>query len=365
MRRHRGWLANASAAAVLTGLLSATGPVVDEAPGQAHGVVRWHDDEVEGHEVAALDVDGAEGTVYRLYRAYFLREPDAGGFTYWLTQHRWGYPLDAISEDFARSTEFVGMYGSLTDQQFVDRVYVNVLGREPDQGGYDYWLRQMAAGLRRGGLMLAFSDSEEFRQKTATSVPLLPVTPDPDDPTAYEILNRDQDGDPIRWNPCRPVRVVANYTGAPAGVEPILRAAVQRLAAATGVGWTYAGTTTDRASDHTGSNLMTASADREVVVSWPATWTGTSAGMGGAAWATSATGETWFVAGSVQGNRTMQLTDPQMLHLLLHELGHVAGLAHPAQEYQVMSRGGRLDLSDYRAGDRAGLTVVGRNGTVC
>lgn len=365
MQRNRGWLVNALVAAVLTCVLSAGVPVADEASGQARGVVRWHDDELAGSEVAELDLDGVEGTVYRLYRAYFLREPDADGFTYWLAQYRWGYPLDAISDDFARSTEFVRMYGSLTDRQFVLRVYLNVLGREPDQGGYDYWLRQMAAGLRRGGLMIAFSDSAEFREKTATSVPLLPVTADPDDPAAYATLNHDQDGDPIRWNPCLPVRVVANYAGAPAGVEPILRAVVQRMAAATGVGWTYAGTTTDRASDPAGSNLMTASADREVVVSWPATWTGTSAGMGGAAWMTSATGETWYTAGSVQVNRTMQFTDTQMLHLLLHEMGHVAGLAHPAQAYQVMSRGGRLDLTDYRAGDRAGLTVVGRNSTVC
>lgn len=367
MRGVRAWSANAFAVAVLTVAFGVSVLAPSPEPIRHDGFVGWHDEDTGESVSAAYNPDGPEGTVYRLYRAYFLRDPDAVGFTYWLTQYRSGYPLESVSNDFARSTEFVRTYGALSDRQFVDRVYLNVLGRQPDQGGYDYWLRQMAAGLRRGVLMVAFSDSPEFRDKTATTVSPVPLPEAPDDPRAFTILRLDDNGEPIRWNPCRPVRVVANFTSAPPGTEPILRAAVQRVAEATGVEWSYVGRTTERALDPVASNLKLAfSPDREVVVSWPPSWDSPAAGMGGAGWRrSSATGETWFAFGSVQINPKMRFTETQMHHLLLHELGHVAGLGHPSHSYQVMSQGGRLQLEGFRAGDRSGMTVVGRNTTSC
>jgi hypothetical protein len=117
------------------------------------------------------DPDSAQGTIYRLYRAYFLREPDLDGFRYWLGAYRAGYPLRAISGDFARSAEFVRRYGTMTDRDFVTRVYQNVLGRSPDASGHRYWLDQMARGMTRGELMIYFSDSTEFRRLTADGTP--------------------------------------------------------------------------------------------------------------------------------------------------------------------------------------------------
>lgn len=117
------------------------------------------------------DPNGPEGTVYRLYRAYFLREPDADGFGYWLTQFNNGYPLTSISDDFSRSREFQSDYGDVSDRDFVTLVYNNVLERDPDQDGYDYWVGQMEAGMPRGNVMINFSDSAEFRSKTADGVP--------------------------------------------------------------------------------------------------------------------------------------------------------------------------------------------------
>jgi subtilisin family serine protease len=119
----------------------------------------------------SYDPNGPAGTIYRLYRAYFLREPDSGGFDYWLATYASGYPLDKISNDFARSKEFQARYGSLDNRGFLDLVYRNVLGRAPDQGGYDYWLGQMNRGMLRGFVMIYFSDSQEFRSKTAAGRP--------------------------------------------------------------------------------------------------------------------------------------------------------------------------------------------------
>lgn len=366
MHKVRWWMAGPASVVLAAALLAGVPAAGTQSP-LSDGVVHWQDEDAHHAPVAEFNADGPDGTVYRLYRAYFLRDPDASGFSYWLGVYRAGYPLDAISGDFARSAEFVATYGALSNRQFLDRVYRNVMERQPDQSGYDYWLREMSAGMSRGQVMIAFSDSKEFRAKTATTVPPVPDTLEPDDPNAFTILRYDQNNEPIRWNPCRPVRVAANLTGAPDGTEPILRAAVQRLAAATEVEWTYVGRTTERAADHHGSNLNRAVLpDVEVVVSWPPVWDSPAGGTGGAAWARDgSTGETWFVVGSVQINPNMRFSETQMLHLLMHELGHVAGLGHPEQSYQVMSQGGRLQLRDFRAGDRSGLAIVGRSTTRC
>lgn len=119
----------------------------------------------------SYDTDGPEGTIYRLYRAYFLREPEAEGFNYWLGVYQQGYPLDAISNDFARSAEFQQQYGDLDNQQFLDRVYANVLGRQPDSDGFTYWFDQMSRGMLRGYVMIYFSDSNEFTNRTSGGTP--------------------------------------------------------------------------------------------------------------------------------------------------------------------------------------------------
>ncbi len=100
------------------------------------------------------------GVVGRLYSAAFLRAPDAEGLQYWLT-------VDAsiidIAYVFTVSEEFSNRYGQLDNDGFIDRMYRNVLEREPDQEGYDYWTNLMDNGLTRAELLLHFSDSAEFR----------------------------------------------------------------------------------------------------------------------------------------------------------------------------------------------------------
>jgi hypothetical protein len=103
--------------------------------------------------------------VYRLYRAYLLREPEAEGLDYWAGQRAAGISLIAVSDVFAGSEEFVGTYGALDDGQFVDQVYTNVLERPADDEGRAYWIGQLAAGVSRGELMVGFSESPEFVAK--------------------------------------------------------------------------------------------------------------------------------------------------------------------------------------------------------
>ncbi|MEL6985798.1 MAG: DUF4214 domain-containing protein, partial [Actinomycetota bacterium] len=70
----------------------------------------------------AAATDSAEAQVTRLYRAVFLRDPDAGGLAYWSDQARQGVSLDTIAGAFVQSGEFAARYGSLNDAAFVDLV---------------------------------------------------------------------------------------------------------------------------------------------------------------------------------------------------------------------------------------------------
>ncbi|MEM7275587.1 MAG: DUF4214 domain-containing protein [Actinomycetota bacterium] len=109
-----------------------------------------------------------DGQIIRLYQAYVQRNPDQAGFLYWRRSLLNGLPLVAASDFFAQSAEFTARYGTLTDEQFVDQIYTNVLGRAADDAGRDYWVGQLGAGITRGEVMLAFSESAEFIDRTGT-----------------------------------------------------------------------------------------------------------------------------------------------------------------------------------------------------
>lgn len=101
--------------------------------------------------------------VGRLYVAYFNRYPDSEGWAYWNDELVNGLSIMKISDFFASSEEFKITYGdALTNREFVRLVYLNVLDREPDETGWDYWEGLLDTGLTQGELMLYFSESEEF-----------------------------------------------------------------------------------------------------------------------------------------------------------------------------------------------------------
>jgi len=139
--------------------------------GDAAGISFWTDQLSTGAQSLGQMVEtyfnstefqGTGAPVARLYFAYFLRIPDYAGLNYWIGQFRSGTSLEAISNAFAASAEFTNRYGALDDSQFVSLVYTNVLGRAPDSAGLAYWTGQLAT-LTRGQMMVAFSESAEYR----------------------------------------------------------------------------------------------------------------------------------------------------------------------------------------------------------
>ncbi len=111
--------------------------------------------------------------LWRLYQAYFLRQPDAPGFAFWQQKVAQGNDLSWISSFFAESTEFGATYGTLSNAQFVDLIYKNILCRAPEAEGRAFWISQLDTGAKnRGRLMLEFSNSIEYLGNTSTSFPL-------------------------------------------------------------------------------------------------------------------------------------------------------------------------------------------------
>ncbi len=106
---------------------------------------------------------GRAAIIARLYLAVFEREPDPAGYRYWTEL---GVSTATVAGFFVRSPEFVSRYGSLSNNGFLERVYQNVLGRPSDSVGLRYWSNILASGVDRGEVMLGFSESPEFRNRS-------------------------------------------------------------------------------------------------------------------------------------------------------------------------------------------------------
>jgi hypothetical protein len=111
------------------------------------------------------------GGVTRLYSAFFLRNPDANGLSYWWKKINGGTSLYSISNSMATSTEFKNRYGNLTNRAFVELVYQNVLGRPGDTGGINSWTSKLDRNVKnRGEVMVGFSESSEYKNKNTARV---------------------------------------------------------------------------------------------------------------------------------------------------------------------------------------------------
>jgi hypothetical protein len=113
-------------------------------------------------------------SVARLYLAFFDRSPDRTGFDYWTGVVRNGGGLNDIAASFADSAEFRNTYGELNDAEFIALVYNNVLLRTPDLAGFRFWLDRIDdPGVSRGDLMVAFSESAEFKRDSGPAVDVI------------------------------------------------------------------------------------------------------------------------------------------------------------------------------------------------
>ena len=124
--------------------------------------------------VLATDIDGNAGQMYRLYQAAFDRTPDHSGLGYWIRELDKGIKVAAIAESFLASDEFQKTFGTqdtVTNSRFIDLLYTHTLGRQYDQGGFNYWVGKLNANeTNRSDLLAFFSNSDENKLKVAAQV---------------------------------------------------------------------------------------------------------------------------------------------------------------------------------------------------
>jgi alpha-tubulin suppressor-like RCC1 family protein len=106
-------------------------------------------------------------SIARLYSAAFDRLPKIDGLNFWVKSYEAGRSLVSIAGDFYKSPEFTNKYGVLSDQQYVEQLYENVLGRPGKQGGVIFWTNHLSKGVSRAKVLAEFSDSPENIAKTS------------------------------------------------------------------------------------------------------------------------------------------------------------------------------------------------------
>ncbi len=184
--------------------------------------------------------------------------------------------------------------------------------------------------------------------------------------------NRD---DPVTYNPCEPIRVVTNPDGAPPGGQSLLEEALDRVAAATGLRLELRGQPTDeRPTDDrpVQDAARYGQGYSPVLVAWSDPdetpgLAGPVAGLGGSSSVlVESAGRRVWVSGQIaldadDARRTLAGRGgaDHVRAVLMHELGHVVGLAHSPDPSQLMAarNTGRTTFND---GDRAGLARLGR-----
>lgn len=84
-----------------------------------------------------------------LYIAYFNRAPDAVGLNFWGTAFANDTTLAEMARLFVGQPETAATYPDGTStEEFVETVYTNVLGRTPDQTGFEFWVNELDSGAR-------------------------------------------------------------------------------------------------------------------------------------------------------------------------------------------------------------------------
>ena len=119
--------------------------------------------------IRTFDPTSPYAQVMRLYKAALNRDPDQPGLEGNVAALS-SMSLSTLAGYFAGSAEFQARFGSLSNQQFVEQLYVFALGRQGDVQGLNLWVARLDAGSSRGDVLLGFSESAENVARTASTL---------------------------------------------------------------------------------------------------------------------------------------------------------------------------------------------------
>ena len=94
------------------------------------------------------------------YQQYLGRPADAQGLAYWTGRMQNGLTDEQLESEFIASTEFYTNAGG-TDKAWVDAMYQDLLGRQPDPAGEAFWVAELKNGAQRADVADGFATSSE------------------------------------------------------------------------------------------------------------------------------------------------------------------------------------------------------------
>lgn len=177
---------------------------------------------------------------------------------------------------------------------------------------------------------------------------------------------------PVGYDPCRVIGVRINPDGAPPGSVALVEDALAEVSDATGLVLRYAGPSSERPhwKSTTVPTIFGRVQTRPVLVTWATDaevpqLAGDVAGIGGSVAFKESDGVTRYVTGGItlDEDAFREMADQpagtaEMRAIVLHELGHVVGLAHVKDARELMNAD-NVGLLDFGTGDRLGLAAVG------
>lgn len=129
---------------------------------------------VPGLSFTNTGCEGFSDSVARLYTAGLGRQPEKDGFQFWMDEYTAGrQTFPSMANFFVNSPEFQNSYGSLDNLGFVQQIYRNVLGREGEAEGVEFWTGQIDSGVTRAAILMRFAESPENVTRTGTEEPQL------------------------------------------------------------------------------------------------------------------------------------------------------------------------------------------------
>ena len=111
--------------------------------------------------MAASITSAMRTQVSQLYVSLFGRAPDGEGLGFWAGALAGGKSISTVAQEMFDSTPARAYYPSfLTNQEIVEKFYINVLGRTADADGLAFWLKAMnATGATKGGVIASMIDA--------------------------------------------------------------------------------------------------------------------------------------------------------------------------------------------------------------
>jgi hypothetical protein len=94
------------------------------------------------------------------YQQFLGRSPDPAGLAFWVERMINGLTDESLEAGFIGSPEYYNHVGG-ADKSWVDAMYMNLLGRLPDQQGESFWVDQLALGVSRSFVAYGFAASAE------------------------------------------------------------------------------------------------------------------------------------------------------------------------------------------------------------